>query len=235
MKMPTPEPGSYGWRVRDTEGRNPYRAASAVYRSNFGQIEGQVRQQDGATTASAQFDGAIAVLGGGVFATNRIDDAFTVVNVGAPNVDVLHENRPVGKTNGGGQLLIPGLVSYQKNHIAIDPRNLPIDSDAPVVQTTVTPAYRSGVVAELNVNTKSNGAVLVLNGADGKALPAGSRGQLDGASEPFVVGYDGQAYVKGLGADNTVVVTHPGGECRASFAYTPDQNARVLIGPLVCQ
>jgi outer membrane usher protein len=235
MKMVAPEPGSYGWRVRNTEGKSPYRSASATYRSNVAQVEGNVRQHDGIATASAQVDGAVAMMGGGVFFTNRIDDAFAVVNVGAPGVDVLYENRPAGRTNGQGQLLLPNLASYQRNNIAIDPRGLPLDADAPVTQTLVTPAHRGGVVVNLDVKAEANGAVVILHGKDGKVLAPGSSGQLDGANEAFVVGYDGRAYVKGLGATNTVVVKHAGDECRASFPYTPDKNTQVSIGPVVCQ
>ncbi len=235
MKMASAEPGSYGWRVRDSEGTNPYRAASATYRSNVAQVEGNVRQYDQTVTASAQVDGAVAMMGGGVFFSNRIDDAFAVVNVGAPNVDVLHENRPAGKTNAQGQILIPNLASYQKNNIAIDPSGLPLDADAPVTQTLVMPAHRGGVVVNLDVKSEAKGAVLVLHGKDGKVLGAGSSGQLEGGNEPFVVGYDGRAYVKGLAAANTVVVTHAGGQCRASFPYAPEKNVQVSIGPVVCE
>jgi len=36
----------------------------------------------------AAVDGSVAVLGGGVFFANRIDDAFAVVDAGAPDVMV---------------------------------------------------------------------------------------------------------------------------------------------------
>ncbi len=235
MKMIAPEPGSYGWRVRDVEGTSPYRAATAGYRSRVAQVEGSVRQNDGTVVASAQAEGAIALMGGGIFFANRIDDAFAVVNVGAPDVNVLYENRPAGKTNAQGQILIPSLASYQKNNIAIDPRDLPLDADAPVTQTLVTPAHRGGIVVNLDVKSEAKGALLVLHGKDGKVLAAGSSGKLEGGNEPFVVGYDGRAYVKGLSASNTVLVTHAGGECRASFPYTPDKDAQVSIGPVVCE
>ncbi len=94
-------------------------------------------------------DGAIAVAGGGVFATNRIDDAFAVVDVGAPDVDVQFQNRPVGKTDGQGRILVPGLNSYEPNTVSIDPKNLPVDADVPATKEVVVPADRSGVVREV--------------------------------------------------------------------------------------
>jgi len=50
-----------------------------------------------------------------------------------------------------------------------------------------------------------------------------------------VVGYDGQAYLKRLGATNTVLVTTDGGDCRATFPFTPDKENQVVVGPVVCQ
>jgi len=32
-----------------------------------------------------------------------------------------------------------------------------------------------------------------------------------------------------------VLVTTNGGECRATFPFTPDKDSQVLIGPVVCQ
>ncbi len=230
-----PEAGSYGWRLRDSEGNTTLRLAAADYRSSFAQFEGTVRQEGPAARGSIQADGAIAVMGGGVFLSNRIDDAFAVVDVGAPNVDVLYENRPAGKTNAQGQLLIPSLRSYQSNKLSIDARDLPVDADVPTTQNFAAPADRSGIVVGFGVKTDVKAAVVILTDKGGKFIAPGSTGRLEGVNDPFVVGYDGRAYIKGLGATNTVVVGDDGGECRAAFSFTPKKNSQVVIGPVVCQ
>jgi outer membrane usher protein len=230
-----PEPGSYGWRVVDSEGSAPYRSAAGSYRSSVGQFDGYVQQAGGSTGASAQVQGAVAAMGGGVFFSNRIDDAFAVVDAGAPDVDVLYENRPAGKTNALGLLLIPSLRSYQKNQIAIDSRDLPVDAEVPMTRDVVAPTDRSGVVVGFGVKTDVKAAVVILSDKTGKFIEPGSRGQLEGANEPFVVGYDGRAYVKGLGITNTIVVGDGENECQASFPYTSQKNSQVVIGPVLCQ
>src|SRR5262249_20687736 len=78
------EPGSYGWRLRDSEGGIPNRFAGGSYRSSIGQIEGSVQQVGSSGGGWVLVQGAIATLGGGVFLANRIDDAFAVVDAGAP-------------------------------------------------------------------------------------------------------------------------------------------------------
>jgi len=231
-----PEVGSYGWRIQDSEGATTYRSVTGSYRASMAQVEGQAWQSSGsAAGGSVTAQGAISTMGGGVFLSNRIDDSFAVVDVGAPNVDVLYENRAAGKTNAQGQVLIPTLRAYQPNNIAIDPKGLPLDADVSTTQSTVTPADRTGVLVRFGVKTGIQSAIVVFGDKSGKFLPAGTSGKLDGAEEPFVVGYDGKAYVKGLAETNGAVLTVAGGECRASFPYAAQKDTQVVIGPVTCE
>jgi len=234
-KTMQPEPGSYGWRVRDAEGASPYRNASATYRSSIAQVGGEIRQFGSTVGGTLQAQGAVAAIGGGVFLSNRIDDAFAVVDAGLPSIEVLYENRPVGKTNSDGKILIPGLRSYQKNQVAIDPRDLPINADAPTTQNVVAPTDRGGVVVSFGAKNDNDTAMVIITDKDKKPVAVGSSVRLENSDEMFVVGYDGQAYLKGLGATNTVLVTTEAGECRATFPFIPDKDNQVVVGPVVCQ
>jgi outer membrane usher protein len=226
-------PGSFGWRLHDSEGGFPDRAAAVAYRSSAARMEAAVRQVGKDSRASAELEGAVVTMGNGVFLANRIDDAFAVIDTGVPGIEVFHENRSVGFTDGTGRALIPGLRSYQKNKIAIDTRNLPVDADISTSQEIVAPADRSGVRLNFAVRTDTSPAVLLLTGADGQALPAGSRGKVDGGEE-FFVGYDGRAFVKGLATQNSIAVSLSNGECHASFPYTARPNEQVTI-PVTCR
>jgi outer membrane usher protein len=226
-------PGSVGWRLHDSEGAIPDRSAAIAYRSNYARAEVGVRQRGKGAGATAEVEGAVATMGNGVFLANRIDDAFAVIDTGVPGVEVFHENRSVGFTDSAGRALVPSLRSYQKNKIAIDTRNLPVDADISTSQDVVAPADRSGVRVDFRVRTDTSSAVLVLAAPDGKPIPAGSQGQIEGG-EVFVVGYDGRAWVKGLAPQNTLSVALDAGECRATFAYSPRPNEQVLI-PVTCQ
>jgi outer membrane usher protein len=126
------------------------------------------------------------------------------------------------------------LRSYQHNKIAIDTTNLPVDADVAMTQSIVAPSDRSGVRVNFAVRTNIRPAILVLRKPDGTPIPVGSRGQLEGG-DSFVVGYDGQAYVKGLGPNNTVLITSSEGQCSASFAYNENANEQVMISPVICR
>jgi outer membrane usher protein len=229
------EPGSLGWRIQDVEGDTPWREVSAAWRASAVRVGGTIRQFDTNVYGSAELEGAVAVMDGGVFLANRIDDAFAVVNAGTPDVEVFFENRPIGRTDGSGKLLVPGLRAYQTNKIAIDPRGLPLDAEAKSTQEIVAPGDRSGIVVDFGVVTNLQAAVLILHGADGSPLKVGAKGQLEDGGEVFVVGYDGQAYVKGLGPSNTIVVETGQGECRASFPFAAQPGQQVTIGPVTCR
>lgn len=226
--------GSWGWRVRDSEGVGAQRSAAVSYRSSFARTEAGVSQGANGVVATAEIEGAVATMGGGVFFANRIDDAFAVVETGVPDVEVFHENRPAGMTNSSGRALIPGLRSYQRNKIAIETSKLPVDADISTTEGYVTPADRSGVRLNFAVRTDVKPAIVAFKGADGQPLPVGARGQIEGG-EDFIVGYDGRAYIKNLSAENKVTITMVDRECRASFNYEARPNEQVVISGVACQ
>ena len=139
----------------------------------------------------------------------------------------------MGFTDSSGRALIPTLRSYQKNKIAIDTRNLPVDADIATTQDIVAPADRSGVRVNFGVRTNTSAAILVLTAPNGQPLPAGSQGRIEGG-EAFVVGYDGRAWVKGLAARNTLSVATAERQCRATFDYSARPTEQVVI-PAVCR
>lgn len=234
-KSLTQEVGSVGWHLRDYEGDDPYRSADLSYRTASGLVTGSIRQDTDRFRGSVELTGAVAAIDGDVYTSNRIDDAFAVVDAGAPGVRVRRENNVVGETDENGKILIPNLGSYQTNKIEVDPLDLPLDAEVAESKTTVTPAYHSGVNVNFNVKKRVKGAIVVLKDVSGKDLPPGSEVRLEGSSEPFVVGYDGETYITGLAAENTITVSIGDHACQARFAYRPSETVQQTIGPEVCQ
>jgi outer membrane usher protein len=229
-----PQPGSVGWRIQDQEGVQFNRLAEADYRSSFGVLTGRIDQSNGELGGVAQMDGGLAVTRDGVFAANRIDDAFGVVKAGAPNVDVYVENQLVGHTDSQGALLVPNLRSFEPNRVAIDPAGLPVDAMPARTEAIVTPRGQSGVRVDFGVDAHVRAAELVLVDDHGAPLKAGRRGRLSNGAE-FIVGFDGLAFVTGLGDFERLVIDGEHGPCRAEFAYRPKPGRRVRIGPVVCR
>ncbi len=227
-------PGSYGWRVAHGEGDLRYTAASGNYRGVKASVDGHIVHQDDAVNGNVAVEGAAVVAGGGVFLSRQIYDSFAVVDVGAPGIAVQHENRFAGKTGAGGKLLLPDLRAFQKNKIAIDVTNLPLNAAIPESEAIVVPRGMSGVVLDFGVKADAASAIVILTDAKGDYLPEGSEVMLEGAAEPTIMGYDGQVYLEGLVSSNKVAVKVNGNQCQASFEYKPDIENQTTIGPLQC-
>ncbi len=228
-------PGSYGWRVYDNEGERQRRGAELTYRSNFALSQVSADQVGNDVAVSGYVDGGVALTTSGIFLSNRIDDSFAIVDVGAPNVEVYAANRLVGRTNADGKLLVPGLLAYDRNKLTIGTEHLPLNASVPVTSEIVVPAHRSGVNVKFGVETNTASAIVILIDENGKPLQAGTQGKLQGNGQAFVVGYDGRAYIEHLKSDNVVTVDAPAGPCSASFSFVPRDNAQIEIGPLTCK
>lgn len=230
------ETDSWGWRIRDFEGATPSRSAAVSYRSTAGRAEVGAQQFNGATRATAQVDGAVAFVGGGTFFSNRIDDAFAVVDAGAPGVDVFYENRPVATTGTNGMVLVPYLRAYQNNSISIDAKNLAADADVPRTKAIVTPRDRGAALVKFGISEAARNALVVVKAEDGKPIPVGSLARLVDAADEEVTGYGGELYLRGLKEKNVLTVEREGGQpCRAEFDYHPTPGTRVVINDVVCR
>lgn len=226
--------GDYGWEVRDSEGASPYRQATLSYRTDYLTAKVGASQDQGNSTAGVELRGSVAEMGGDVFFSDWIDKSFAVVDAGAPGVEVSYENRPLGKTDTQGMLLVPTLRPYEKNSISIDPANLPADAELASTHDVVAPADRAGVLVRFNVQSDTTAALVVFTTADGSFVSPGATGTVTGGDE-FIVGYDGQAFIKGLKGSNSVTISFNNAVCHADFNFVAQRGEQVRIGPVVCQ
>ena len=226
---------TWGARLRAGGVQYSYGEVDASYRSSYGQASGSVIQNRTSTLATAQFDGSIAMMGGGVFAGNKVDSAFAVVDAGAPGVTVTQDNRVIGKTNFQGKMLVPNLRPWLPNRLGIDPEGQPVSYDAARVAEVTAPRGNSGVLVNFGGRTDVVSGIVVFVGADGKPLQAGFKGHLEGQNDIFLVGHDGRAYVKDLAASNVAIIDLLDRECRASFAFTPEPGRQGIVRGVQCQ
>ncbi|KAA0970607.1 fimbrial biogenesis outer membrane usher protein [Aureimonas fodinaquatilis] len=232
------ETGDYGWRIRAGQGSRTIRDLAGSYRGEYARVAATVSQFDDRYDATINATGSIVAAGGGVFATNWVDDAFAIVDIGAPGVVVSHENRPVGTTGPGGRMIVPRLRSYEVNAVSIDPSALPVDAMVEATNLRVTPPDRSGVLVDFGVEAAPMAALVeFVHGTENPSepIPVGTVVSVAGVTEDALVGYDGQAYVTGLSARNDATLQLPDGRrCRAQFFYAPSPGEQVVIDQVVC-
>lgn len=209
--------------------------AQVLWQTDAALLSAGVSHRSGGSDARAGVSGGIAWLGNELFASRRIDGSFAVVEVGGyPNLQVLHDHRPVARTDARGRALVPSLRGNESNRIAIDPGDLPFDAEVEATELFVQPPARSGIVVALPVR-RTRAASFRLVGRDGQAVPAGSRLQAEGDARSFPIGFDGRAFAFGLAANSTLIARWPGHACRAQLTLPPPGGETPDLGTLQCE
>lgn len=224
---------AYQWRLAHSEGGQRATAAALDLEIGKAQLRAMLSHQGDSASGNVSADGAISLLPGGVYVTRRIDDAFAVVDVGAPGVVVMSENRPVGTTGSSGKLLVPDLRAFQSNRISIDASALPLNADVSVTSVSVRPARGSGALVAFKAREAPAAALVIINDSHGRPIELGAQVALGENAERFTVGYDGETYIQGLASENSIMVETATGTCTASFPYSPEDEQPV-IGPVIC-
>jgi outer membrane usher protein len=231
--------GDLGWRLATRQGRLRSSSGEVEYRAGWSRLTGGIDQAGSQSYGRLGVQGAIAVMGDAVYATNPIRDSFAVVRTGQPDITVLQENRPIGRTDSGGNLLVPDLRAYERNRLAVNPADLPPDAVLDRDMQEVRPAAGSGVTVAFPVRRQSSARLRLVDGA-GKPLPIGSyvhrpATATTGAAK-LPVGYDGEAFLSDLQAENTLTVQLPDGRrCTIHFPFKAEADGLPLIGPLPCR
>lgn len=232
-----PSEGGVGFNLGYADGdREAYRQADLTWRLQSVQLQAGAYGSDGSMTRWADASGSLVWMDAGVFAANRIDDAFVVVSTdGFADVPVRYENQLVGRTDNNGHLLVPWSSAYYRAKYEIDPMELPANVQTPEVEQRVAVRRGSGYLLEFPLQ-RVVAASIILVDAGNKELPLGSQVLHEQSGAQAVVGWDGLVYLEGLAADNRLQVQIAGGgRCRAQFTLAPEQDQVPLIGPLVCQ
>ncbi|ASR42120.1 hypothetical protein BEN78_00530 [Xanthomonas citri pv. mangiferaeindicae] len=206
-----------------------------LWRGRHVQLGGGLRGSGGAHTLWANAAGAVVHMDGGTFLSNRISDAFVVVDTnGFADIPVRYENVTVGTTDRNGRLLVPWSGAHYAAKFEIDPLQLPAHVHTPVVEQRVAVRRGSGFVMRFPVE-RARAALVTLHDARGVELAPGTPVTSD-QGEQAHVGWDGLVYLSRLASDNTLTA-HPAGEppCTARFALDAEVEGLARIGPLACR
>ncbi|MEG0967936.1 MAG: fimbria/pilus outer membrane usher protein [Pseudomonas sp.] len=232
-----PGEGGVGYNLGYATGdREDYRQADLTWRLQAVQLQVGAYGTSNDTTRWADASGSLVWMDAGVFAANRIDDAFVVVSTdGFADVPVRYENQLVGRTDSQGHLLVPWSSGYYRGKYEIDPMELPSTVQVPEVEQRVAVRRGSGYLLEFPMQ-RVVAASLHLVDAEQHDVPLGSQVLHEQSGTRTVVGWDGLVYLEGLAEQNSLLVERSaGGSCRVQFKVKGDQLQVPLIGPLVCQ
>jgi outer membrane usher protein len=153
---------------------------------------------------------------------------------GFADVRVYADNQLVGTTDRDGYALVPRLRPYQKNPIRIEQADLPLDAQIKGLQVDAVPYYQSALALTFPV-TRSRGAVVVIELADGSNLPAGTEVTVDGGTVLFPVGLRGEVYLTGLAETSHLHATWNGQSCDMTISFPDTHDPLPRLGPVTCR
>jgi outer membrane usher protein len=228
--------GGWGWSAQKSDnGGFAVAQAQVQYLGTAGQFSATALQARHTSTAGLGLSGSLVAMDGAVLPARHVGRGFALVSTGVADVPVSHENRLLGRTGSDGRLLVPDLMPYTNNQIAIDTTGLPADLRIERTTLTVVPMAGAGVVAGFRVE-RYRAATLTVHGADGKPVAAGTPVRFLGAPAIVsVVGYDGVVFLEKLKDGNDILVGEGAAACTLHFDYQPGTAGQLPgIGPLRC-
>jgi len=229
-----PGDGGFGYRAGASFDDGKRGRAGITYNSTKGIAALDYSQSGGNDTARLGLRGGLVVMAGDVFFSNSVDDSFAVVQVADyEDVGVLRDNRPVGKTNSGGRVLVAGLRPFEENRLSINPLDLPLTADIGSVSLMPVPRRRSGVFADFPIN-RTVAATLKLTDSAGNPLPPGTVLRVIETGAEFPIGFGGTAYIVGLEHTMTLRAHTAGGDCSVTIAAVKPGPFPAKLGTRVC-
>lgn len=207
-------------------------------------VEAAAQETDGAGTSTNWLlaaQGSVYAVGEQEWGFGRrVDDSFALARVtpALPGVRVYFSGREVGSTDEQGEILLPGLVSFLDNSVAIEDEDVPIDYTIGQVEQAISPPYRGGSLIEFKLGVQRNVVGrLVLAGPGAEPLeyvgfvlrgPAGEQQSQTGA--------EGEFYLEDVAAGTHAGSVRIGGrECRFEL-QVPERVAPIIEieQPVVC-
>ena len=213
--------------------------ATGEYRSATGNYFGTADISGGSSNVYVQAAGALVGIGGHVFATQPLGDAYALADTnGLSGVRVEANGLEVARTNRFGFAVVPALGSYSDNRLTIAPGDVPLDYQIDEGDQRIVPQYRAGEIVRFNLHKVLPvfGSVAVALGAK-TIVPA--FGILDISSDrahaASDLGENGEFYFENIAPGRyTAKIRFKGGSCEFPIDI-PKTSAHLLrLGTLLC-
>jgi len=241
LQRTLPTDDGFGYRISGAysdPSERPFSGdATASYQNRYARFSAGIANADGQSTYRATMEGSVTLMDRRLHFNRRANESFGAVRVGGlEGVRVYAQNQLVGRTDADGYLFIPSLLPYQRNKIAIDPRDIPFVYELGATEVSLTPYRHSGIGYAFTV-TKSTSAIMHVNDASGNPIETGTRWTLDDSATD-IVGTKGMVYLKALApGTHTLRLGEGSGACSVEFLSDETASDRFLIdlGAYTCK
>ncbi|MGP3592488.1 fimbria/pilus outer membrane usher protein [Vagococcus sp. WN89Y] len=228
---------TFGWGVNATHyDKGPgLISVRGDYRARAAWLNAQLAQYGSQRQSTFTATGSLVAADGHLFAANEIGDAFVVVKNAGPNSTILKGGVELGKSDAGGNFLVPNILPWVDNAIFIDTTDMQEGWEPSSTEQVTTAGWRRGSVVDFRTENINSARAKLFYGARHQVISPGYAVTLNG-QESSVVGYDGLVYLRGVkeGANQLSVDLLDKGSCRAQFRWQKGA-ARTSPGEIICQ
>jgi outer membrane usher protein len=213
--------------------------ADLRYRSGFGSYEAAFQKSNGRTTSDLTMAGGVVVLGGRVFATRPVGNAFALLRTpGLSGIEGTLYNQSMGVTDKRGGLLIPDLMPYFGNEIGIKTEGIPIEYQIDATKDFVAPPNRGGAVVDFPIRRIQAilGKVEVVT-AGKTVIPKFGELTINGTAQTFTspIGRNGEFYLDSPPPGRYhATIDFEDGECRFDIEIPKASSSIVKLAMLSC-
>lgn len=218
---------NYGATVGHTQGGGTMGSLNGQYSSPLAQLAAGYSHGNGYQQVNASANGSVVVHGGGV--TFAPPTGETIGLVHAPDAAGAAVSNGQGATvDSRGYAVVPNLMPYQLNTIALDPKGT--DAGLELKATTANVAPRAGSVVRLNYETVSGRAVMVETSLpDGSPVPFGAEVFDAQGNSVGVAGQGSRLFIRNLSDSGSLTVKWGEGaaeSCRIDVELPPAAKGR---------
>lgn len=211
------------------QGRQDTASVSGQYNSGHGNLRASYARGNGYAQAGIGISGGLVLHGGGQTWSPPLGETIGLVHVpGGRGARVNAGQRSL--VDGNGYAVVPHLVPYQLNRVAIDPKGMSLDTELEVAAQQTAPRARSVVL--LGYRTVGGQLTLIESALDdGDPLPFGAEVFDEQGRAVGVTGQGGQVLVRGVSPSSMLTVrwgSEDGQSCRLQLPALLPQPAGEL-------
>lgn len=230
--QPDNQRGGWSWQFSQSSGNNRQEHADVGYLGQSGEWHAGLDRDNSSMSHYISGEGSAILLEKHAYALryNRQGIALVSTN-GIGDVPIAVENRPAGKTDKNGYLLLTDLPRYHNAKISLDPLNLPPDILTPLTEIYANPGQTEAVKVDFQVHS-SHVVTAQLLDSQHQPLPVGSLIFLpDGES---IIGRNGFIWLENPPMPGVVHIQTPTGTCSVTLPAAAHATTISNLGSLLC-
>jgi outer membrane usher protein len=229
----------FGYRTRVASAGGGQAEAMVEAQLPFGHYEAGQDVLNGQSSPHVTANGGLVIIGGGVHPTRPVNDSYALVRV--PEVGGVRtylNNQEVGRTNRRGDTLVPNLLPYYANRLAISDQDVPLDHDVEQVERDVAPPYRGGALVVFRAAARQTlTGTITLQVGGTVIVPAFGEMTLavGGGTVSSPIGRDGEFYLENLAPGrHQVTVAYKNLTCQVAMDVPASKAPSIQLGTLRC-